>query len=93
MKETYTFYPPQMQATQVAYQVAKTGARSCAHELLEVPWQDRLSVVEGVIFVLFTCKHCGRQISQSLDEVMPPTSWKGGRSEPIARQHSPLNGR
>jgi hypothetical protein len=93
MKETYTFYPPQIRATQVPYHVTFAGVKNCAHELQETPWQDRLSVVDGVIFVQFTCKHCGRQISQSLDEVMPPVSWRGGHSLPIAPQYHPLNGK
>jgi hypothetical protein len=93
MKETYTFYPPQMRATRMAYDVAFAGAKNCEHELLEAPWKDRLSVVDGVIFIQYTCKHCGRQIRQSLDEVMPPASWKGRNSEPIAPPFKPLNGK
>lgn len=93
MAETYTFYPPQIRATEVAYHVASAGTKHCSHELLEMPWKERLSVVEGVIFVLFTCKHCGRQISQSLDEVLPPATWKGGNPQPITPPHPPKNGK
>ena len=78
--ETYTFYPPQIPSTQVPYQVLAAGAVNCEHELLDDHWQDRTSVLDGIVFVKFSCKHCGRQICQSLEEVLPPTSWKGGRS-------------
>jgi hypothetical protein len=77
--ETYRFYPPQMQPRQVPYQVLMTGVADCQHELLEDNWCDRILVQEGVVFVTFSCRHCGRQVCQSLDEVLPPTSWNGGR--------------
>jgi hypothetical protein len=76
--ETYVFYPPQLRSRQVAYQEIAAGAVECEHELLKDAWCERISVQDGVIFVKFSCKHCGRQVCQSLDEVLPPASWKGG---------------
>lgn len=78
--ETYTFYPPRLRPTQAAYHVLVAGKRGCAHELLDEDWRDRITVQEGIVFIRFTCKACGRQICQSLDEVVPPASWKGGYS-------------
>jgi hypothetical protein len=76
--ETYRYYPPQMRSTQMPYQVVVAGAQDCEHEVLARDWQDRMLVQDGLIFVSFSCKHCGRQVSQSLEEVLPPASWKGG---------------
>jgi hypothetical protein len=76
--ETYTFYPPQIKSTKVPYQVMAAGTAGCEHELLGDNWCDRIFVRDGIVFIMFSCKHCGRQICQSLDEVSPPASWKGG---------------
>jgi hypothetical protein len=76
--ETYRFYPPQMLPAQVPYQVVDGGVADCEHELLEDEWCNRIFVEDGIVFVAFSCKHCGRQILQSLEEVSPPASWKGG---------------
>jgi hypothetical protein len=76
--ESYQFYPPQLRSTHMDYQVLRAGAPDCNHELLEVDWCDRIQVQDGIVFVTFSCKHCGRQLRQSLDEVVPPASWKGG---------------
>ena len=76
--ETYAFYPPQLRPTRLSYQVIAAGVAGCRHELLDDNWQDRISVQDGIIFVTFSCKLCGRQICQSLEEVLPPASWKGG---------------
>jgi hypothetical protein len=75
--ETYRLYPPQIKPTQVAYQLLATGVTSCRHELLDDDWCDRISVQDGIVFITFTCRHCGRQVCQSLDEVMPPSTWNG----------------
>jgi hypothetical protein len=76
--ETYRYYPPQMRSTAMPYEVVTAGATGCRHELLEADWQDRVAIRDGIVFVTFSCKKCGRQISQSLEEVLPPASWKGG---------------
>lgn len=76
--ETYSFYPPQLRSRQVPYHVLAQGTEGCQHQLLENNWQDRISVEDSVLFIAFTCRHCGRQICQSLDEVLPPASWNGG---------------
>jgi hypothetical protein len=78
--ETYRFYPPQMRSKRMPYQVIADGAADCEHELLELDWQERILVQDGLVFVLYSCKHCGRQLCQSLEEVVPPKSWKGGNS-------------
>ena len=77
--ETYRFYPPKMRSTQVPYQVLADGANDCEHEVLARDLKDCMLVQDGLIFVTFSCKHCGRQVCQSLEEVLPPASWKGGR--------------
>ncbi len=79
--ETYTFYPPQLRYTQMPYQVIAPGAANCEHELFELDWCDRIFIQDGLVFVTFSCRHCGRQICQALDEVMPPASWKGGSND------------
>ena len=76
--ETYRYYPPQMRSTQMPYQVVVAGAQDCEHEVLAHDWQDRILVQDGLIFVNFSCKHCGRQVCQTLEEVLPPMSWQGG---------------
>jgi hypothetical protein len=76
--ETYRYYPPQMQSTSMPYEVITAGAEGCEHELLEDGWRDRVAIQDGLVFVTFSCKRCGRQICQSLEEVLPPASWKGG---------------
>ncbi len=75
--ETYAFYPPQMKSARVSYQVLAPGAEDCQHELLNDSWNERISVQSGVVFITFTCHHCGRQVCQSLDEVSPPRNWTG----------------
>ena len=77
--ETYRYYPPQMHSTQVPYQVLADGVSDCEHEVLARDLKDCMLVQDGLIFVTFSCKHCGRQVCQSLEEVLPPASWKGGR--------------
>jgi hypothetical protein len=77
--ETYRFYPPRMQPADIPYQVLSRGRASCRHELLDQPWQDRISVQDGIVFVTYSCKHCGRQLCQSLEEILPPAAWNGGR--------------
>lgn len=74
--ETYRFYPPQMSSKQVPYQVMAPGTTDCQHELLDDTWCERISVKDGVVFITFSCRHCHRQVCQSLDEVLPPTNWK-----------------
>jgi hypothetical protein len=78
--ETYEFYPPQVNSTTVAYQLLADGVRECRHELLDEDWCDRILVQDGIVFVTYSCRHCGRQVTQSLDEVSPPGSWMGVRS-------------
>jgi hypothetical protein len=78
--ETYTYYPPQVHSTQSAYYVLVAGTKGCAHELLDEDWRDRISVQDGIVFITYTCKACGRQICQSLEEAVPPATWKGGNS-------------
>jgi hypothetical protein len=73
--ETYRFYPPQLKSTQLPYHVISAGAATCEHELADNDWCNSIAVQDGVVFVTFSCKHCGRQVSQSLDEVLPPTNW------------------
>jgi len=75
--ETYRFYPPQMQARQMPYQEVIAGAEDCRHELLEDGWCNRISIENGILFVTYSCRHCGRRIYQSLDEISPPASWNG----------------
>jgi hypothetical protein len=76
--ETYKYYPPQMHSTRIPYEILVDGAADCEHELLDCDWCDSLIVQEGLVFVTFSCKHCGRQVCQSLEEIVPPISWKGG---------------
>ena len=76
--ETYRYYPPQLRSTRVPYQVLTDGARDCEHEVLARDLKDCMLIQDGLIFVTFSCKHCGREICQSLEEVLPPASWKGG---------------
>lgn len=75
--ETYRYYPPQLRSTQVPYQVLTDGADDCEHEVLARDLRDSMLVQDGLIFVTFSCKHCGRQVCQSLEEVTPPATWKG----------------
>jgi hypothetical protein len=74
--ETYKFYPPQLKPTRVPYEVITAGAANCEHELADNDWCNSIAVQDGIVFVTFSCQHCGRQVSQSLEEVSPPTSWK-----------------
>lgn len=76
--ETYRYYPPQMRSTHMPYDVITAGIADCEHELLELNWCDRITIQNGLVFVTFSCKKCGRQICQSLEEVLPPATWKGG---------------
>jgi hypothetical protein len=76
--ETYRYYPPQLRSTQIPYQVLTDGASDCEHEVLARDLRDCMLIQDGLIFVTFSCKHCGREICQSLEEVLPPTNWKGG---------------
>ena len=75
--ETYAFYPPQLQSTRLPYQVLRAGSPLCRHELRDEDWRDRIAVENGVVFVTFSCRHCGRRICQSLDEVVPPWTLPG----------------
>jgi hypothetical protein len=84
--ETYRFYPPQLRSTQVPYEVITAGAANCEHELADNEWCNCISVQDGIVFVTFSCKHCGRQVSQSLEEVSPPRSWRGNNHR---GKHSP----
>ena len=74
--ETYRLYPPQMTAKYVPYQVVADGVPDCQHELMSDGWSDRISVQDGVVFVTYSCHHCGRKLSQSFDEIAPPGAWK-----------------
>jgi hypothetical protein len=78
--ETYRLYPPQMKAKYVPYQVVADGVADCQHELMTDGWSDRISVQDGVVFVTYSCRHCGRKLSQSFDEIAPPGAWKNGRA-------------
>ena len=73
--ETFRFYPPQLQSKQLPYEVLVTGVADCQHQLLDDGWPSRISVHDGVVFATYSCKHCGRQVYQSLDEVLPPATW------------------
>lgn len=77
--ESYVFYPPQMRPTRVPYELLAPGAEECQHELLNDSWNERISVQTGVVFITFTCYHCGRKVCQSIDEVSPPENWNGAR--------------
>jgi hypothetical protein len=79
--ETYAYYPPQMHPTQMPYHVLVEGVHECEHQLLDQHWRDRISVQDGIVFIAFTCRLCGRQICQSLEEVTPPPTWKGGNAD------------
>ena len=72
---SYRFYPPQMRSATVPYEILAAGTAGCQHELLTDGWCDRISVQNGIVFATYTCRHCGRQVCQSLDEVSPPASW------------------
>ena len=76
--ETYAFYTPQLQPTRLPYQVLVAGNPNCQHVLLDQDWHERITVENGVVFVTFSCQDCERRLCQSLDEVLPPASWKGG---------------
>jgi hypothetical protein len=67
-----------MRSTQMPYEIITAGAPDCEHELLELDWRDRITVQDELVLVTFSCKNCGRQICQSLEEVLPPAGWKGG---------------
>ena len=75
--ETYRFYPPRLLPKQVPYQVIARGRARCQHELLDQPWQDRITIQNEILFVTYSCKHCGRRLCQSLEEVVPPATWNG----------------
>jgi hypothetical protein len=79
--ETYTYYPPRMHPTQMPYHVLVEGVHECEHQLLDQDWCDRISVQDGIVFIAFTCRLCGRQICQSLEEVSLPSTWKGGNAD------------
>jgi hypothetical protein len=76
--ETYTYYPPHVRPTWVPYQDIVPGAADCQHQLAEEAWADRISVEHGITFVTYSCKHCGRQVCQSLEQVQPPATWNRG---------------
>jgi hypothetical protein len=82
--ETYTYYPPQMRPIQMPYHVLVAGASGCEHQLLDQDWRDQMAVRDGIVFITFTCKICGRQICQSLEEVLPPVTWKRGDADPMS---------
>ena len=79
--ESYEFYPPQLQATQIPYLVQALGAEECQHELLDEGWNNRITVQDDIVFVAFSCRNCGRKVCQSLDQVMPPASWNGSKGQ------------
>jgi hypothetical protein len=80
LMETYTLYPPQGISARVPYHVVAEGEPGCKHELEEASWQDSLAVQDGILFVYFSCRHCGRKLSQSFDEVLPPRTWKASKA-------------
>jgi hypothetical protein len=84
--ETYKFYPPQLKPTRVPYEVITAGAANCEHELADNDWCNSIAVQDGIVFVTFSCKHCGRQVSQSLEEVLPPKNWISNNHQ---SEHSP----
>jgi hypothetical protein len=75
--ETYRFSPPQLKQEFIPYEVVDEGAADCQHKLLDQSWQERITVQDGIIFIVFSCARCGRKIVQSLDEVVPPATWIG----------------
>ncbi len=77
--ETYRFYPPRVQSAEVPYHLQAAGEPDCRHELLDDAWCDRITIQDGIIFITYSCRHCGRQVCQSLDEVSPP-GWNGSSS-------------
>jgi hypothetical protein len=74
--ETYRFYPPRMQSIQMPYQELAPGDANCQHQLAEETWFDRISVLDGLVFLTYSCKHCGRRVCQSLEQVLPPATWR-----------------
>jgi hypothetical protein len=74
--EIYPFYPPQMQPAQMPYHELVTGDVDCQHQLAEAEWVDRISVRDGLVFISYSCRHCGRLVCQSLEQVQPPASWR-----------------
>ena len=74
--ETYRFYPPQVRSIQVPYQELVPGDVGCQHQLVEEAWADRISIQDGIVFVTYSCMHCGRRVCQSLEQVLPPATWK-----------------
>ncbi len=73
--ETYRYYPPNVTPQVVPYQIIENGSGECRHELLSNDWCERIMVRDGIVFVVYTCRHCGRSVSQSFDEVLPPPTW------------------
>jgi hypothetical protein len=73
--ETYRYYPPRMRHTQMDYLELAPGANDCQHQLADQAWRDRVSVEDGIVFVTYSCKHCGRVVGQSFDQVQPPATW------------------
>jgi hypothetical protein len=76
--ETYRFYTPRMRCTQMANQELDPGDNDCQHQLADEAWTDRVSVQDGMLFVTYSCKHCGRVVCQSFDQVQPPATWNIG---------------
>jgi hypothetical protein len=74
--ETYRFYPPHMRSALVPYQEIIPGDVDCQHQLAEETWGDRISIQDGIVFVTYSCMHCGRRVCQSLEQVLPPATWK-----------------
>jgi hypothetical protein len=77
--ETYKFYPPRLRSRQVPYHEIVPGSADCQHQLAEEAWLDRISVRDALVFVTYTCEHCGRRVCQTLEQVLPPAAWTGWR--------------
>ena len=73
--ETCQFCPPEIRSTQVPYQVIVQGAVDCQHQLNDEAWTYRIFIQDGIVFVTFSCQHCGRVICQSFDQAQPPATW------------------
>lgn len=58
--ESRRFYPPQKHLIQMPYHILARGNTDCRLELLDQPWEDRISGRDGILFVGYVCKKCGR---------------------------------
>ncbi len=70
-----SYVMPKSKARKIFYQIEKPGDESCDHELKPDFSKNRLSTESGIVFASFTCEKCGRELIQTVGELLSPETW------------------